>query len=110
MAKGLRLNFFGKTCTIDEVRAMGSALGFNSFPVFNGWGSGGHRNFLGLVKSDNKTYLACESMTKKGLMTRVAAGKNSCCDYVFHVSTAGKQWFYAFKHKHPHADWGKHAW
>ena len=38
------------------------------------------------------------------------AGKNSCCDYIFHVSTAGKQWFYAFKHKHPRADWSIHAW
>ena len=110
MSKGLRLSFYGVTCSVEEVKAMSSALGFNTYPVFNGWGSGGYRNFLGLnSNSKGKLFLACESLVAKGLMTIRKGPDFSCSDTVFHVSNLGKAWHEAFRHKHPRADWGEHS-
>ena len=109
MGKGLRLSFYGVACSVEEVKAMSSALGFNTYPVFNGWGSGGYRNFLGLnSNSKGKLFLACESLAAKGLMTIRKGPDFSCSDTVFHVSNLGKAWHEAFRHKHPRADWGEH--
>ena len=106
MSKGLRLSFYGVACSVEEVRAMSSALGFNTYPVLNGWGPGGYRNFLGLnCNSKGKLFLACESLVAKGLMTRAQRPAFSCAETVFHVSKLGKTWHEAFRRKHRHADW-----
>jgi hypothetical protein len=109
MSKGLRLGFYGVTCSVEEVKVMTHSLGFDSYPIYNGWGSGGYRNFFGCnrnIKDNN--FLACESLVAKGLMTsREAPGPGT--NVMFHVSKFGKAWHKAFRHKHPHADWGEHA-
>lgn len=110
MSKGLRLSFYGVTCTEGEVRAMTSALGFNTYPVYNGWGTGLYRNYLGLnASSKDGLFLDCERLVSKGLMVRRPGKPWSCCDSIFHVTKTGMAWHAAFRHKHPHADWGEHC-
>lgn len=107
MGKGLRLSFNGITCTAREIKIMAHSLGYNTYPVFEGWGKNGvYRNFFGTTanSSDNK---ACESLVQKGLM-KVELGRTwSVSDKVYHITEAGKKWLGLFRHKHPHADWGQ---
>ena len=106
MSKGLRLSFFGTTCTKTEVQVIAHSLGYGTNPVFGGWGKyGGYRNFFG-CNSDNKNedFIACEKLVKNGLMY-VENGKPwSCIDRIFHVTEKGKDWFSLFRRNHPHAD------
>lgn len=109
MSKGLRLKFYGKECTAEEVKIIAHSLGYNSSPVFGGWGRGGYRNFFSSTSS-SQTNAANESLVEKGLFSVDKPPKFTTCDRVYHVTDFGKRWFSAFMHKHPHADWGTHAW
>lgn len=112
MGKGLRLSFNGVACTVREIKILAHSLGYDTCPVFGGWGkNGGYRNFFGTTAnaSDNE---ASESLVQKGLM-EVEPGRTwSTCDKVYHVTEAGKRWLGLFRHKHPRADWGRErrAW
>lgn len=81
---------------------MASALGFNTYPHYNGWGKGMYRNFLALTRNTrDNLFETCESLVEKGLME---AGISSICpDVIFRVNDRGKAWILAFKHKHPRA-------
>lgn len=106
MSKGLRLSFFGITCTKTEVQVMAHSLGYKTYPVFDGWGkNGGYRNFFGCNSNNkNEDFIACENLVKNGLMY-VENGKPwYCCDRIFHVTDKGKGWFSLFRRNHPHAD------
>jgi hypothetical protein len=72
MSKGLRLSFCGTTCTAHEIKVMAHALGYETMPVFYGWGKrGGYRNFLALTLAMNpniQIVLRASLLLKKRLM------------------------------------------
>lgn len=106
MSKGLRLSYFGVKCSVQEVEIMTHTLGYNSNPVFNGWGTGGYRNFFGANNfTDNSDFRNCKSLTEKGLMYEGQPNKLNELITYFGLTEFGKQWFRAFKRQHPHADW-----
>lgn len=104
MPKGLRLSFNGITCTVREIKIIAHSLGYDTSPVFGGWGkNGGYRNFFGTTVNERDN-AACESLVNKGMMTSEPAGKWSVCETVYHVTKAGIKWFSLFRRNHPHAD------
>lgn len=109
MSKGLRLKFYGTECSVEEIKILSHSLGYNTSPVFSGWGKGGYRNFFGSTASA-RTNAASESLVEKGLLHVDKPPKFSICERVYHVTDFGKRWLAAFRYKHPHADWGTHAW
>ena len=109
MSKGLRLSFYGITCTIHEIKVMSHTLGYgNDNPVWDGWSKhGGYRNFFGInptYTSDNPDDIACKSLVEKGLMYVESSQISN--ELVFHVTMKGKRWFSHFRRNHPHADLG----
>lgn len=108
MSKGLRLSLYGIKCTVDQVELMTHALGYNSCPVFNGWGSGGYRNFIGLNKDfDSHDRRACDDLVSKGIMNVAESLISGSHIIYFNLTDFGKMWFRAFKRVHPRADWRK---
>lgn len=106
MSKGLRLSFFGIKCTVTEVKLMTHALGYNSEPVWNGWGTHYDRNFVAYSKdSCSEESQACKTLIEKGLMVRGKDKEWSPDTALYHLTMLGKKWFTAFKRVHHHADW-----
>lgn len=107
MSKGLRLSFYGIKCTVDQVKLMTHALGYNSCPALSGWGSGGYRNFIGLNKDfDSPDRRACDDLVSKGMMYVSESGFGSSSHIIYFALTDfGKVWLRAFKRVHPRADW-----
>lgn len=103
MSKGMRLSFYGVTCTLGEITALRSALGYNSYPRYSGWGSGGYRNFLGLG-SASSLFKPCESLVAKGLMCKRKAPSFSCSETIFACTDEGIRWLARFRRNHPRAD------
>ena len=109
MSKGLRLSFCGTTCTAHEIKVMAHALGYDTMPVFYGWGKrGGYRNFFGInpcYESEHPDCIACKSLVEKGLMWVENAPIVS--ESLFHLTKKGMDWFSRFRRNHPHADFKK---
>ena len=86
---------------------MAHALGYDTMPVFYGWGKrGGYRNFFGInpaYELENPDAIACKSLVEKGLMYVESTQRFN--ESVFHVTSKGKDWFRHFRRNHPHADW-----
>ena len=110
MSKGLRLKFYGITCTAHEIKVMAHTLGYgNNNPVWDGWPkNGGYRNFFGInpaYSSEHPDGIACKALVEKGLMYVESAPKFN--ESVFHVTPKGERWFRHFRRNHPHADWNQ---
>lgn len=103
MPKRSRLKFLGIQLTLNDVRLMRDALGYNTDPKYEyGWGNYHNRNFLGFGEGSDHAAL-CRGMVEKGIMSVQPAPKFCSEELVFRLTDLGKRWFGLYKrhHKHP---------